>query len=117
MNENRGDRAVDATGQPADHPALADLLSDFLDRLVLERAHGPVAAALRDLTDEIAQELRALRRVHHFEMELRSVEPPLLVGDHGDRGVRRCADDAEALRQPGHAVAMAHPDRIALALL
>src|SRR3954468_5191375 len=77
VNENGGNRAVDAAGQPADHPALADLLPDFLDRFVFEGAHGPVAAALRDLADEIAQELRALRRVHHLEMELRSVELPL----------------------------------------
>ena len=97
VDQHGGDRAIDAAGQPADHPALADLLADFLDRLVLEGAHGPVAAALRDLADEIAQELRALRRVHHFEMELRGVELPLLVGDHGDRRVGRGADHAEAL--------------------
>ena len=117
VNENGGDRAVDAAGQSADHPALADLLADFLDRLVLEGAHGPVAAALRDVADEVAQELRALRRVHHLEMELRGVELPLLVGDHGDRRVGRGADHTETLRQPGHPVAVAHPDRIALALL
>ncbi len=35
---------IDAAGQSADHPALADLRADFLDRLVLEGAHGPVAA-------------------------------------------------------------------------
>ena len=45
VDQHGGDRGIDAAGQPADHPALADLLADFLDRLVLEGAHGPVAAA------------------------------------------------------------------------
>ena len=117
VDQHRRHRAVDAAGQPADHPAAADLLADALDRLVLEGAHRPVAAALRDLADEIADQRRALRRVHHFEMELRGVELALFVGDHGDRRVLRGADDAEALGQLGDAVAVAHPHRIALALL
>ena len=117
VDQHRRDRAVDAAGQPADHPAPADLLADVLDRLVLEGAHRPVAAALRDLAHEIAEQRRALRRVHHFEMELRGVELALVVRDHGDRRVLRGADHAEALRQLGDAVAVAHPDRIALALL
>ena len=71
----------------------------------------------RDLAHEIAQEPCAVRRVHDFEMELRGVELPLVVGDHRDRRVRRRADHAKALRQFRHAVAVAHPDRIALALL
>ena len=117
VDQHGGNRAVDATGQPANYPALADLLADLLDRLVLVGAHGPVAAALRDLANEIAQKLRPLRRVHHLKMELRGVELPLLVGDHGDRRVRRRTDHAEALRQARHAVAVAHPHRILFALL
>ena len=50
-----------------------------------------------------------------FEMELRGVEFALVVGDHGDRRVRRRAGHREALRQLGDAVAVAHPYRIALA--
>ncbi len=117
VDQHRRHRAVDAAGQPADHPAAPDLLADALDRLVLEGAHRPVAAALRDLAHEIAHQRRALRRVHHLEMELRGVELALVVRDHGDRRVLRGADHAETLRQLGDAVAVAHPDRIALALL
>ena len=117
VDEHRGDRGIDAAREPADHPALADLLADLLDRLLLEGAHGPVAAAARDLAHEIAQQRRAVRRVHHLEMELGGVELALVVGDHRDRRVLRRADHAEAFRQLRHAVAVAHPDRIALALL
>jgi hypothetical protein len=96
--------------------AVADLGADLLDRLLLEGAHGPVALAAGDLAHEVADERGAVRRVHDLEMELGGVEPACLVGDHGDRRIRRGADHAEALRQPGDAVAVAHPDRIALAL-
>ena len=97
VDQHRGDGGIDAAGQPADHPALADLAADFLDRLVLEGAHGPVAGAARDLAHEIAQDGGAVRRVHDLEMELRGVEFARLVGDHGDRRVGRGADHAEAL--------------------
>src|SRR5215204_2267007 len=50
-------------------------------------------------------------------MKLRGVELSLLVSDHGDRRVRRSADDTEAFRQFGDPVAVAHPNRIFLALL
>src|SRR5262245_11929040 len=58
-----------------------------------------------------------MRRVHHFEMELRRVAFARLVGDHRDWRVRRRRDRAETRRQFGDAVAVAHPDRIFLALL
>jgi len=99
VNENSGDRAVDAAGQPADHPALADLLPDFLDRLVLEGPHCPVATALRDLATKCA---RAERPAACASLRdgTACVELPLLVGDHGDRrvggGCRRCGSPSAA---------------------
>ena len=98
VDQHGRDRGIDAAGQAADHPALADLLPDLLDRLFLEGAHGPVALGARDLAHEIAQERGAVRRVHDFEMELGGVEFALLVGDHRDRRIRRGGDDAKALR-------------------
>ena len=115
MDEHGGDGGIDAAGQSANHPALADLFADLVDRLQLERAHGPVAGAARDLAHEIAKERRAVRGVHDFEMELRGVEFALVVGDHGDRRVGRGAGGDKALRQLGDAVAVAHPHRIFLA--
>ena len=87
--------AATAESTPPESPqitlARADLRADLLDRLLLEGAHGPVAVAAGDLAHEIAQERRAVRRVHHLEMELRGVELARLVGDHGDRRIgARC---------------------------
>ena len=115
VDQDRGNGGIDAAGKPADHPGLADLAADFLDRLVLEGAHGPVAGTARDVAHEIAQDGGAVRRVHDFEMELGGVEFALVVGDHGDRRIGRGADGGKSLRRLGDPVAMAHPDRIALA--
>ena len=65
---------------------------------------------------EIGEELGAVRRVHHFGVELHAVELARVVGDGRERRAVRHADGAEAVRQLGHAVAMAHPDLRALAL-
>ena len=57
-----------------------------------------------------------MRRVHHLKMELCGVEFALVVADDRDRRVRRRTEDVKALRQLGHAVAVAHPHRIFLTL-
>src|SRR5262249_52065850 len=114
MNQHRGDGAVDAARQPADHAAFSHPLADFLDRLVLEGAHCPVAAEASDLSHEIAQKRRAVRRVHDFEVELRRVKFALVVADDGYRRIGRCAEDLEALWQGSDPVTVAHPHRVFL---
>src|SRR3954447_7991035 len=116
MDEDRGDRRIDAAGETAEHPGLADLRSDFVDRLLLEGAHGPIAATARNIAHEIANEGCAMRRMHHFEMELGGVELAFLVRDHGDGRVAGRGNNVETLRQPGDTVAMAHPHGIAFSL-
>ena len=74
---------------------------------------SPVQA--RDLVHEIADQLGAVGRVHHFGVEHQAVVFALLVLDHGERRVRRDADHLEARRHLGDAVAMAHPHRMLLA--
>ena len=115
VDQHRGDRGIDAAGQAADHPALADLGADLLDRLLAEGAHGPVAGEAGDLAHEIADQLGAVRRVHHLGVEHQPVIFALLVLDHRERRIRRCAGDGKARRHLGDAVAMAHPDRMLLA--
>ena len=62
---------------------------------------------------EIGDQPGAVGRVNHFGVEHRRVVAARLVG--GDRIGRVLRDgvDAKALGQPGHAVAVAHPHRIA----
>src|SRR5262245_65409396 len=49
-------------------------------------------------------------------MELCGVEFALVVADDRDRRIWRRSEDMEALRRLGHAVAVAHPHRVFLAL-
>ena len=91
VDQDRRDRGIDAAGQAADHLALPDLGADLFDRLLAEGAHGPVAGQACDLADEIADQLCAIGRVHHFGMKHQAVIPALLVLDHGERRIGRSA--------------------------
>ena len=99
MDENCRDRGINSTGKPADHASLAHLRPDFFHRLLLERPHGPIAAAAGDVANEIAQERGAMRGVHDFEMELRGVELAILVGNHRNWSMSATSRSRES--QPG----------------
>ena len=62
-----------------------------------------------DVEDEVAQDLRALRRVVHFGMKLHRVILLRGILDGGDR-VRGLGDQLEAGRQFVGFVAVRHPD-------
>ena len=97
MDQHGRDRGIDAAGEAADHPPLPTWARIFFDRLLAEGAHGPVACEAGDLADEIAEQLGAVGRVHHFGMEHQAVVFARLVLDDGERRVRRRADH---LRSP-----------------
>ena len=88
---------------PPDRPQITrpppDLRADARDLGVAEAGHGPVAAAAGDVVGEVAQQLRAVRRVHDLGVELHAVEAPRVVGDGGERRALAAADAAEAGRQ------------------
>src|SRR5260370_29344872 len=63
MDQDRRDRGIDAAGEAADHPALAYLIADFLDRFLAKRAHGPVTVQACDLAAKIAYHLVTVGRV------------------------------------------------------
>ena len=89
---------------------FAHLRPDLGDLGGAELRHGPVAGAAGDLAHEIGDERGAVRRVHHLGVELDAIEPARIVGDGRERRAIGDGDGAEARRQLGHAVAMAHPD-------
>ena len=69
-----------------------------------------------DLADEIAQISLAPSGVCTTSgWNISAVITAPLVGDHGERRIRRHAGDVEARRHRGDAVAVAHPDRMPLA--
>ncbi len=113
VNQHRRDRGIDAARQAADHAGLADLRADTGDLLFAEPRHRPVALEAGDLEQEIGDEFRAVGGVDHLGMKHRRVIAARLVGGDGVGRILRHRIDAETVGQPGHAVAVAHPHRIA----
>ena len=66
---------------------------------------------------EVAEDLRAMRRVHDFDMELRGVELLLAIDDRRHRRAWRFGNHFEAGRHFSDMVAMAHPDLLFFAIL
>src|SRR5258708_17877910 len=92
MDQNRGDRGIDAAGKAADHPALADLIADFFDRLLAKRAHGPVAGEAYDLPNKIPDHFGAVVRVHDLLLEHQCGVVSLLVLDNREHSLRATTD-------------------------
>ena len=85
MHEQRRDRGVDATGEPADHPPAADLLADSPDLFLGDRGGRPGALAATDLGEEAREDLLAVGRVHDLGVKLDAVDAALGVLDGGHR--------------------------------
>ena len=118
MDQHRRDRRIHAAGQPADHPPRArPARGSGRSRVARNPAivHAPGQAG--DAMREIAQQLRAMRRVRDLRMELQAVELPRIVGDHRERRALATRHRAEPRRQARHAVAVAHPHLLARAVL
>ena len=64
------------------------------------------------MVGEVAQQRRAVRRVHHLRMELHAVEASCVIGDDRERRAFGHRDGAEARRQRGDPIAVAHPHRL-----
>ena len=96
VDQHRGDRRIDAAGQAADHPALADLGADRRARLGAEGGHRPVALQAGDVVDEVADQPRAVGRVDDLGVEHQAVVAARLVGDQREGRVVRGADAARS---------------------
>ena len=110
MDQRRGHRGVDTSGQTTDHPRFADPLTDQLHLLVDHRRHRPVPGDRRTFVQEPGQHGHPVGRVDDLRVELHPVDPPVVVLEHGDRRTGRRGCDGEAVRSVGDAVEVTHPD-------
>ena len=115
VDEHGRDRRIDAARQTTDDARLADLDANAGDLLVAEGGHRPVAFDLGDLEKKVGEELGAVGRMGHLGMEHGRVVAARFIGRDRVRRVLRHRIDPEAFRQARHAVAVAHPHRIAAA--
>ena len=112
LDERGRHRGVDATGQPADRPPVADLLPDRRDRLLDDRGDRPARGDPGDVVQEPAQHLLAVRGVPDLRVVLHAGQPPLPVFERRDRRALRRRRHREALGRPDDRVAVAHPHRV-----
>ena len=88
VHERGGDRGVDATRQPADHPLVADLGPDLVDGLLDDRRVRPRGAALAHVEEERLEHLLAAFGVRDLGVELHAVDGTVAVLERGDRRAR-----------------------------
>ncbi len=117
VNQNRGDRAIDAARQTANDAAGADLCTDLGDFRRAEFRHGPIAGQPADLVHEVGNQLCAIGRMHNFGVKLDAIILPCFVGDKSIRRAIAGGDNFKARGKASHLVAMAHPHLMLFARL
>ena len=92
MNQRRRDRRIDAAGKAEQHlVARADLVANLGDLGLDEIRHRPVAGLAANPEHEVAQHLRAARRMHDLGMKLDAANSAVLGAHRRARSVRRYA--------------------------
>ncbi len=109
VDEQRGHRRVDASGQRAEHSRAADLGADPVDLHLDNRGRRPNRGCVGDVVEEVLQDLHPVSGVRDLRVELDAVEGLRLILEGGDRRRRGARDDARPPRRRGDRVAMAHP--------
>ena len=109
VDEQRGDRGVDAAGEPADDPLGADLCSNPLDLLLDHGGGRPARRRARDVVEEVLEDVLARGGVHDLRVELDGVVATAGILEGGDRRRRRRRRHLRAGRRRRDRVAVAHP--------
>ena len=118
MDEGGRDGRVDPAREGADDPPFGargrsvgvDALADGGHGGGDEVAGGPGGVSAGDAEDEVAQDVPPGRRVDDLGVELDAVEPPVGIGQAGERRGGRQGGRMEADGWPRDEVAVAHPD-------
>ena len=106
--QHRADRAVHAAGQRQQHMRAADLLAHGLDQLLLEILQVVVARSAADLIEEVADDLRAVRRGFDLGVELHGVDLPRRAGHRCVRAGGCVRHGGKALREHSDLIGVAH---------
>jgi hypothetical protein len=109
VHEERRHGRVDAARERAEDSFLSDSRANELDLLLDHRRRRPGRRRIRDLVQEVLEDLLPVRRVGDLRVELDAVQAPLAVLERGDRGRGRGRGDGCTLRWRRDRVAVAHP--------
>ena len=114
VDEQCGDRRVDAARERAEHALAADLRADPLDLLLDHRGRRPRRRHPGGAVEEVLEHLLAVRRMHDLGVELHPVETALRRLERCDGRGRRLGGDRRALGRRRDRVAVAHPGGLLL---
>ena len=98
--------------EPVARGVGVDAVADLGDGRVDEVRRRPGRRGAGDPDDEVAQDVAAARRVDDLGVELDAVQVARRVDEAGERRGVGLGGRAEAVRQAGDRVAVAHPDRL-----
>ncbi len=108
--ERERDGGIDAAADEEENVAAADRVADLLLDQLDALARFPIGLAAADGEQEIRKNAAAGGGVDHFGMELDAEQAARVVFHRRDSAGGSFGRDAEARRDPGHYVTMAHPD-------
>src|ERR1051326_7310769 len=86
-DEQRGDRRIDAAADGSDYVTIADLLANLFDLASAVIAEVPRRLTLRNVEQEVLQDLRTRLGVRNLGMKLDAVARALAILERGDRRV------------------------------
>ena len=112
LHQRRGHRGVDSAGQPADRPAVTDLVAHLLDQRVGDIGGRPRRTDTGELVQEPAEHLLAVRRMQHLGVVLHTCQPAGPILERRHRGARAGGHHLEPVRRGGDRVTVAHPHRL-----
>ena len=110
MKQDGGHRRINTSAQSENHAVLPQLLAQLSHRGFNERGRTPILAAATNVHHKVTQQLRALRRVEHFRVELHAPKLFAVCLVCGINHLVGRRDGMEAFRQGCNGIAMAHPD-------
>ena len=110
LHDRGRDRGVDAAGQRADRPPVADLGADRLDLLLDDVEHRPGLPAAGDVVQEVLEHLLAVLGVQHLRVPLHAGQPAADVLERRHRRAGRRGQHREPLGRGRDRVAVRHPD-------
>ncbi len=112
LHQRGGHRGVHPAGQPADRPAVTDLVAHLFDQRICDVRGRPPRADAGEFVQEPTQHLLTVRRMQHLGVVLHTRQPSSSILEGRDRGAGTGRHDVESLRGGGDRVAVAHPHRL-----
>jgi hypothetical protein len=110
MNDQRRYQRIDTAAQATDNSFFSDMITNFLDLPLDERAHFPFSFQAGFPKKKIREKLQTLLGVNNFWMELNAKDLLFLRFNHSRMAIGGLSRDKESRWGIMNLVPVAHPD-------